>query len=636
VSTRSHRLGLLPEEILRALVDEAADGIFVSTDDGRYVEVNASGHRMLGYAPGELIGKTIAEVLAPHERARLGDEIARVLGGNVRTIEWTFAKKDGSGLEAEVTAQRLGDGLLMAIVRDVGPRKAFERKIRASEERLASILQTAPDIVMMVDRAGTILFINRTTPPLRPEQVLGTSCFDYVPPESRPRVEAALEKVFTTRTLDEYEVMGPPGTTGERGWSSVRAGPLVEGDRVVAATLCATNITQRKQMEEAEARLEEQLRQAQKLESIGRLAGGVAHDFNNLLTSILGFVELARSTMPPGTRAAEFLDGAIESAKRGAGLTQQLLAFARKKIVRPEIVSLNGVLETMTPMIQRLVQENLEVVLSPAADLAPVSVDVGSFEQVVMNLVVNARDATSEGGRITLETRNIQIDAGDDRPRAEPAPGDYVLLTVSDTGSGMPPEVASRVFEPFFTTKATGQGTGLGLAMCEGIVRQAGGTIVVESEPGIGSTFRVYLPRAREGSPAVTKAPAPFAAARGNETVLLVEDERLILLVSEHVLRKLGYDVLTAPDGREALKVVAGTTQPIHLLVTDVVMPNMGGYELVERLSALRPGVRVLYTSGYPADAIGQQGVLAKDVDFLQKPYTPTALATSVRAALDN
>jgi two-component system cell cycle sensor histidine kinase/response regulator CckA len=635
VSTSGHRLGDLPEEILRALVDEAADGIFVTTHEGRYVEVNASGHRLLGYRPGELIGKTIADVLPEHERVRVAGELAQVIGGEVRTLEWTFTKEDGSALEAEVTAQPLGGGLIMAVVRDTGPRKLFERKIRASEERLASILQTAPDVVMTVDRAGTILFINRTTLPFRPDQVVGTCCLDYVPPASRARVEAALEKVFTAREFDEYEVLGPPGPTGQREWSSVRAGPLVEGDKVVAATLCATNVTRRKQAEEVEARLQEQLRQSQKLESIGRLAGGVAHDFNNLLTSILGFVELARAGVPPGSRSAEFLEGATLSAKRAAILTQQLLAFARRKVVRPELVSLNDVLAGMAPMIERLVGENLEVVLAPALNLAPVNVDIGSFEQVIMNLVVNARDAITGAGRITLETRNVHLDGSESGSRGELRAGDYVMLAVSDTGSGMSPEIISRVFEPFFTTKAVGEGTGLGLAMCEGIARQAGGSIVVRSAPGEGSTFSVYLPHASQGHTPVAKSAAPLASARGHETLLLVEDDDLILRVSERVLTDLGYDVLTAADGREALEVAAETTNTIHLLVTDVVMPHIGGHELAKRLSALRSSLRVLYTSGYPADAIGQDGVIARDIEFLQKPYTPAALAASVRAVLD-
>jgi len=627
-------LEVLPEAYFHALVDGAADGIFISTMENRFVFVNRSGHRLLGYEPDELVGKTIPDILSPVGRARLDGEVIQVSGGQIRTNEWVLRRKDGTEVEAEVTAQRLG-GAVLAVVRDLGPRRSFERQIRESEARLRSILETAPDIIMTVDRAGKILFINRTFLPLVAEAVVGTSCFDYVPAESRARVEAALEKVFTTRALDEYEILGPPNDAGVRAWSSVRVGPLIEGEHVVAATLCATDVTRRRESEQHEARLQEQLLHAQKLESVGRLAGGVAHDFNNLLTSILGFIELAREELPRGSSTAELLDGAAQSAKRGATLTQQLLAFARKKLVRPEVVGLNEVLEGLAPMIRRLVGENLEVELAVARELGLVRIDVGSLEQVVMNLVVNAKDAIKGTGSITLETREELLDAAACRTHAEMTPGPYVVLAVSDTGGGMTPEVLSRVFEPFFTTKPVGEGTGLGLAMCEGIVRQAGGSIAVHSEPGVGSRFEIYLPRADGARGSVPKL-APIRPVRGgSETILLVEDEEMILALARRVLTGLGYDVLPAGDGAEALEVAARALRPIALLVTDVVMPKMGGRELAARLRATRPALRVLYSSGYTADAIDDAGVLADDIAFLQKPYTLDALASRVRQLLD-
>jgi PAS domain S-box-containing protein len=628
------RIGVLPEEYFRVLVERAADGIFISTLEGVFVEVNPGGHRLLGYEPGELLGKTIADVVPPSEQERLSRSVARVLDGEIATAEWATLRKDGSVMETEVTAQRLGNHLL-AVLRDLGQRKTFERKIRESEARLRSIIETAPDVILTVDRAGTILFINRTFPPLTLDQVIGTSCFDYVAREARSRVEAALTKVFSTREIDEYEVLGPPWSDGEPEWVSVRAGPLIEGERVVAATLCATSVTKRKRAEVVEARLQEQLRQSQKLESIGRLAGGVAHDFNNLLTSILGFVELAHMRVPQESEAASFLDGAIDSAKRGAALTQQLLAFARKKIVRPEQVALNDVLREMAPMIRRLVGEHLDIVLALSPNLGVVKVDPGSMEQVIMNLVLNARDAISGPGRITLETQNVVHDAEYSRRHADVAPGAYVMLAVCDTGAGMPPEVASRVFEPFFTTKPLGEGSGLGLAMCDGIVRQAGGHILLYSELGKGTTFRVYLPRTTELPTAATRRIVPRTTVGGHETLLVVEDEEMILTVARRALSELGYKVITAPDGPQALAAVAATSEPIHLLITDVVMPKMSGRELAAQLAALRPGVRVLYSSGYTPDAIVDHGVLEEGIDFLQKPYTPTTLAARVREVLD-
>jgi signal transduction histidine kinase/CheY-like chemotaxis protein len=415
----------------------------------------------------------------------------------------------------------------------------------------------------------------------------------------------------------------------------VRAGPLTDGGRVVAATLCATDVTRRKEHEAREARLQDQLRQAQKLESIGRLAGGVAHDFNNLLTSILGFVQLAREELPDDAPAAELLDATVAAARRGAGLTQQLLAFARKKIVRPEVVVLDDVLRGMTPMIRRLVGENLDVDLSLESDRGAVRIDVGGIEQVVMNLVVNAKDAISGTGRIVLETRTVHLDDAYGRDHPETTPGDYVTLSVRDTGSGMTPDVAAQVFEPFFTTKPVGEGTGLGLAMCEGIVRQAGGNISVESTPGVGTTFKVTLPRVHAAASPAARAVAAAPSARGSETLLLVEDEPAILRVAQRVLGGLGYRILTAADGVEALDVAARHEGPIDLLVTDVVMPRMGGRELAARLAVARPSMRGLYSSGYTADEIAAGGVLGAGIDLLQKPYEPAELAARVRAVLD-
>jgi PAS domain S-box-containing protein len=513
------------------------------------------------------------------------------------------------------------------------PGNLSEEKTRHSEAQLRSILLTAPDIVMTVDRAGTILFINRTQPPATPEQVIGTCSFDHVPPDSRPRVEAAVAHVFATRELDEYEVAGPPGPDGKRDWWSVRAGPLIEGDQVVAVTLCATNIARRREADEAKARLEEELRQAQKLESLGRLAGGIAHDFNNLLTSILGFLDLAQASLPPDAPAVELLEGATSAAQRGATLIQQMLTFARKQIVHPTVVVLDDIVEAMSPMIRRLVGEALEVNVALAGKRERVTVDVGSMEQVIMNLVVNARDAIDGTGRITIETGSVELAADHAGERAT-APGHHVFLAVTDTGTGMSDEVAARAFEPFFTTKPLGKGTGLGLAMCDGIVRQAGGHIAVESAPGHGSTFRVYLPRAADEPTPVHQPPAGRPAG-GSETVLLVEDDPLILRVAKRALVQLGYEVLTAADAFEALEVIEGNPAPIHLLVTDVIMPKMSGRELAARVLALRPGIRVLFSSGYTADTFAKDGLLGDDVNFLPKPYTPSTLAAAVRAVLD-
>jgi len=335
-------------------------------------------------------------------------------------------------------------------------------------------------------------------------------------------------------------------------------------------------------------------------------------------------------------RRSHFLNltAATETARRGGALTQNLLAFARKQIVHPTVVALNQIMEGMAPMVRRLVGENLEVKLALAKTPDRVKVDVGSLEQVIMNLVVNARDAVVGTGRITLETGVVRIGADDARDRGT-TPGEHVFFAITDTGTGMSPEVAARAFEPFFTTKPVGKGTGLGLAMCEGIVRQAGGHITLESGPGRGSTFRVFLPRAVDELSATTPRAPASSPARGRETLLLVEDEPLILRMAQRVLGELGYTVLAACDGNEALGVLEKHAGKVQLLITDVVMPKMSGRELASRVIALRPDIRVLYSSGYTADAIGEDGVLGEGINFLAKPYLPSTLADAVREVLD-
>jgi signal transduction histidine kinase len=411
-------------------------------------------------------------------------------------------------------------------------------------------------------------------------------------------------------------------------WYMSRIAPLQMAGSAEKIVLVATDITERK-------RLEAQLLQAQKVESIGRLAGGVAHDFNNLLTSIVGFAELAKVGLPKDSRNVQNLSRVLESANRGATLTQQLLAFARKRIVKPEVLDLNQVIEGMVPMLKRLIGEDLEFAFIPGEKLDRIRIDPGSVEQVVMNLAVNARDAMPAGGTLTLETQNVLLDRAYASRHVDVTPGPYVMLSVTDTGSGMSKDVLTKIFEPFFTTKPVGKGTGLGLAMCHGIVTQAAGHISVTSEKGKGACFKVYLPRMKD-APATAASKRPVAEPKGGlETILAVEDDDLIRDFLGQTLRGLGYKVHLAANGEEALRLCEELKEPIHLLLTDVVMPKMSGRDLAAILQARQRNLKILFASGYTEDDTIRKGELNPNMDFIQKPYNSTSLAAQIRGILD-
>jgi two-component system, cell cycle sensor histidine kinase and response regulator CckA len=404
----------------------------------------------------------------------------------------------------------------------------------------------------------------------------------------------------------------------------------IERDKVGKATrvvLAVLDLTERK-------KLESQMRQAQKMEAVGRLAGGVAHDFNNILTVILGYADLLRTDKPES--AAESVEQIQLAAKRAAELTKQLLAFSRRQIIAPKILNLNSVVSGMSAMIKRLIGEHIEVQIAAAKNLWNVSADSGQVEQILMNLAVNARDAMSKGGKLTLETGNIELDEEYCRPRPDVEAGDYVMLGVSDTGTGMDEATKAQIFEPFFTTKPQGQGTGLGLATVYGIIKQNGGHIAVYSEPDKGTTFKVYWPRTEGAKSAPTTGRITGELPRGNETILVVEDEEQLRRFACRMLRHLGYTVIEASDGIDALERVKRESGRIDMLITDVIMPRLGGHELAQRLVAELPHLKVMYTSGYTANAIVHHGVIDEGINFLAKPYTVNALASQVREVLDS
>ncbi len=381
--------------------------------------------------------------------------------------------------------------------------------------------------------------------------------------------------------------------------------------------------------------LEEQLRQAQKMEAIGQLAGGVAHDFNNLLTVILGYTQLLFDSLRGDDSSHALLEEVQKAGNRAASLTRQLLAFSRKQVLEPKVVDLNETVGHVETLLRRLIGEDVTLTTALSPRLSHVRVDQGQIEQVLMNLAINARDAMPRGGKLTIETANVELDAHYAESHPEVCPGPYVLLAMSDTGTGMDEQTKARIFEPFFTTKGAGQGTGLGLSVVHGVIRQSDGHIAVYSEKDRGTAFKIYLPPVRKEWISGMAHPAVLpAGAKGSETILLVEDEDSVRRFARLALEMSGYTVLEARHGAEAIRLAQRYDGPIHLLVSDVIMPEMGGGVLAEQLLEARPGIKVLFVSGYTDDAVVRHGILHADVAFLQKPFTPQSLTRRVREVL--
>jgi PAS domain S-box-containing protein len=460
-----------------------------------------------------------------------------------------------------------------------------------------------------------------------PAELVGLSWEVLVSADDLPTLRARAEAALRGDVLPPNPGWQGVRRDGGRIWLESVVGPMVWDGRP-AALAFLIDITERK-------RLEDQYRQAQKMEAVGQLAGGVAHDFNNLLTVINGFSEMMLAGLPPADPHRGAVEEIYKAGERAALLTRQLLTFSRKEVVKPRVLDLNAVVEGAARMLRRLIGEDVRLDAALATDLDRVKADPGQVEQVIMNLAVNARDAMPTGGRLTVETADVELDAGYARQHAGVAPGRYVLLAVSDTGHGMTPEVQARIFEPFFTTKAQGKGTGLGLATVFGIVKGAGGHVGVYSEVGRGTTFKVYLPSAgRPTDPAADGQGLP-GLLTGTGTLLVVEDDEQVRGLTRMALETLGYTVLEAPGGPEAVHLAGAHAGPIDLLVTDVVMPGVSGREVAEAVRMGRPGVRVLFVSGYTDDAVIRHGVLTAEMAFLQKPFTLAALGEKVRAVLD-
>ncbi len=581
------------------------------------------------------------DITCPDDLEGDRERVDGLMSGRDATTSYNkrYIRKDGTLAWFHVTVSLLrseaGTPLhFVGVVEDVTDRMHAEEALRQSEERFRRVVESAPEAIL-VERDCEIRYVNSAAVNLfgasSAAELLGRSVLDFTGPEDRAAVAERSAAVLRQEKVPPVE-RWYLRTDGRPIPVEVSAAPI-EYDRQPASLVFLRDVAERKQAEAEKRRLEEQLLQVQKLESLGRLAGGVAHDFNNHLTVINGYCDMLLAEAEAGPNREEVEE--IRAAGRRAGaLTQQLLAFSRKQIAERKPIRLNDVVVESRKMLGRLIGENIEIVtvLEPALGLTVA--DHGQIEQILMNLVINARDAMPSGGSVFIDTANIEFAENESLPSKDAAPGRYVMLSVRDTGAGMNEETLCHIFEPFFTTKGVGLGTGLGLSSVYGTVRQSGGWIHVESQVGQGSLFRIYLPRADD----VEQAPEPLALrvemARGVETVLLAEDQPEVRRLALRILKSNGYQVLEASGGAEALEWSRRHPGAIDLLVTDVIMPNMTGRELAARLQESRPDLKVLYVSGYTADIIGREGVLEAGMDYLPKPFTPEQLAVKVRAVL--
>ncbi len=635
------------EAKFRGMSASAHDGIVMIESDGLVSFWNKAAETIFGYNEEEMIGKDLHDILATKNQYQSYSTAVQRFRSNGtgkavgKTIELIALKKDGSNIpiELSVSAMNLyGKWHAVGVVRDVSERKNAEVARVESLELLRATLNATPDGIIVVNKQRRVTHVNRQFYQMWhiPEALQTTddeqSLLSFVLDQLKNPDEflAEVNALYKSELTDFEEIHFKDGRVFER-YSS----PVILGDKEVGRVWDLRDVTERKRTEEERTKLQSQLFQSQKMEAVGILAGGVAHDFNNMLGAIIGYAELLMQGMDSGDPIRKNLAKILDAGQRSASLTRQLLAFARKQAVSPVVFDLNGAVEDLLKMLRRLIGENIELAWLPAKTACIVTMDPSQLDQILANLCVNARDAIANVGRLSIKTETVFKDEFSCKAHVDCVPGDYVMLSVSDNGCGMEKETADHIFEPFFTTKKLGHGTGLGLATVYGIVKQNKGFINLYSELGDGTTFNIYLPR-HGTQPAIESAESAHKIPRSRgETILLVEDDPTLLEMGLMMLQRLGYTVLSAAAPSEAVRLVEDVDIKLDLFITDVVMPEMNGRELAERLMAIRPDMKHLFMSGYTADIIAHQGVLDEGVNFISKPFTLKELSIKIRRVLD-
>ncbi|MEP6474529.1 MAG: PAS domain S-box protein [Gemmatimonadota bacterium] len=618
----------------RTILENVADGVFVMDRTGRYLDVNPQACALTGYSRAELLTMGTADTHLAGERQEARDRIDGYAAGVLQPFERRMLRKDGSIILVEANPAVLGDGRTLTTVRDISDRRKSEEAIRASESRFRELAENVREVFFVMEpETGRALYVNPAY-----AEVFGHSrehayatphaWTEDIHPDDR---ELVLDDAGSPSRLAQfrqvvYRILRPDHSVR---WIRARVTPINdEAGKILRIVGIAEDISDLRQAET-------QFLHSQKMEAVGRLAGGVAHDFNNVLTAILGYTEILLDSCAGNAEQVTDLTEIRTAGMRAAGLTRQLLAFSRQQVLQPMILDISQVARNLDKMLHPLLGDDVSLHLKLANSPGNIRADAGQLEQVIVNLAVNARDAMPGGGQLTIETAGLHLTEGHASGHPPMMPGHYVMLAVSDTGVGMDPLIQARIFEPFFTTKELGKGTGLGLSTVYGIVKQSGGFIWVYSEPGLGTTFKLYFPVVdSEAEPMLPPAEMPDRL-HGTETILLAEDDVQLRRLIGVILGKLGYDVIESDNAESAERLAHQRGGAIDLLLTDVVMPGINGRELARRLIETRPAMRTLFMSGYSDAAIVNHGILEPGLNYLQKPFTASILGLRVRQVLD-
>jgi PAS domain S-box-containing protein len=616
-------------------MESAADGISILGTGGEHVYANSAFAKMMGFGDATaVLGKTWQEVYDPRDAALLQDQVRESLE---QTGKWSgqvsLRRRDETRIPVDMAITAMPQGGVVCVARDIRDRLTAERARFETEAKYKMFVEqvAAVSYIAEVGLHGEWLYVSPQVEAIfgftQQEWLRGSEQWiRFVPEEDHPIIAAAEGNCLRVKRFQaEYRLKRKDGQII---WVSDTAVVVPGSDSHPLMEGIIVDITERRL-------LENQLQQARRMEAVGRLAGGVAHDFNNLLTIIKGYVELALKRCVEQPELRGNIQRIEDAAERAVTLVRQLLAFSRKQVLKPKVLDLNSIVLNMDKLVRRLMSETIEMKTQIGKNLGAVKADPGQIEQVILNLIVNARDAMPNGGKLLVETGNVELDSTFGHDQASVKPGPYVMLSVTDTGIGMSAETLAHIFEPFYTTKESSRGTGLGLSTVYGIVKQSGGHVSVYSEPGKGTTFKVYLPRVDDPVQAPTTVEAPGStSAEGAETILLVEDEPAVRELARMVLAERGFSVIEAQSPEDAVRLAGKHGAEIHLLLTDVVMPGISGRDLAKQLTARHPNLRVLYMSGYTYNMIAENGTLEEGLSFLQKPFTPQGLTQKVREVL--